>query len=259
MKTRVKDRLRTREMSFGSWLSLGSEPAAEIMARAGFEWLVVDMEHAPIGVAEAARLIRIVDLAGLPAICRLPSQDPALIKNVLDAGATGVMLPMIETREQAERAVAASRYPPNGWRGVGLGRAQGYGNRFEAYRAEQADHVVVVAMIETRPGVENVQAIAATPGIDGLLIGPYDLSGSLGHIGELNHPAVETAKRTILEAAEAAGIGSGLHVVHPSEASIRQAVRDRYSFLALGVDMILLDHAARRAVEVASETERQTK
>ena len=248
----LKQALRGRKLTVGSWLTFSDEAPAEIMARAGFKWLVVDMEHAPLGIAEAARLIRVISLAGLPALCRLPANDPVIAKQVLDAGAAGILVPMVDSAASARRAVDAAYYPPGGTRGVGLARAQEYGSGLERYRREAPDALVVIAMIETQAGLEAVEAIAATPGLDGLLIGPYDLSASLGHTGELHHPEVRAGAQRVQEAARAAGLACGMHVVHPSLASVQAAVRDGYTFLALGVDMILLAEAAGAAVRWAT-------
>lgn len=247
-----KRKLHRRELTVGSWLTFADEAPAEIMARAGFEWLVLDMEHAPLGVSEAARLIRVIDLAGLPALCRVPANDPVVAKQVLDAGAAGIMVPRVESAADARRAVEAAYYPPIGTRGVGLARAQDYGSGLEAYRARMEESLVVIAMLESRQGVEEAAAIAATPGIDGLFIGPYDLSASLGHMGELDHPEGRAAAQQVQEAARAAGIACGLHVVHPSASAVQRAVQDGYTFLALGVDMIFLDEAARAALRWAT-------
>ncbi|MGA1823518.1 MAG: HpcH/HpaI aldolase family protein [bacterium] len=247
----LKQSLKNRDKTIGSWLALPTEATAEIMAQAGFEWLVIDMEHAPIGIEEAARLIRIVDLAGLPVLCRLPYNAPDLAKNVLDAGATGIIVPMVESKEEAQRAVESAYYPPVGKRGVGLARAQAYGSGFETYKKKIQDSLVVIAMIETQKGIENVGAIATTPGIDALLIGPYDMSASLGLIGQLDHPTLRSSLKKVIEAAHKAGIGCGLHVVHPEKESIAKALNDGYTFLVLGVDMIFLDQAATMAVKRA--------
>jgi 2-dehydro-3-deoxyglucarate aldolase len=253
----LKARLRGREMTLGSWLAFPCEATAEVMARAGFEWLVIDMEHAPFGVEDAARLIRIVDLAGLPVLCRLPSNDPALTKTLLDAGAHGIIVPSVQSAAEARQAVDAVYYPPRGKRGVGLGRAQAYGREFETYRSRIDDSLIVIAMIETRAGVEHVKEIAGTDGIDGLLIGPYDLSGSYGRIGQLDHPDLLAAKQRVLDAAAKADIGSGLHVVHTSQETIERAVGEGYSYLVVGVDMILLNAAARTAAELAARATRR--
>lgn len=242
--------------TLGSWLALPCDASAEIMARAGFDWLVIDMEHAPIGVLEASRLIRIIDLAGVPVLCRLPSNNSVIAKNVLDAGAHGIIVPMVESRAEAQKAVDSAYYPPEGKRGVGLARAQGYGSSFESYRQESSRNLTVIAMIETSAGVKNVREIATTPGIDALLIGPYDLSGSLGKIGQLDHPEVDKAKKEVIQAAQSAGIGCGLHIVHPIPEKISQTLEAGYSFAAIGVDMIFLDEGAKGALATANKSKK---
>jgi len=241
-------------MSLGSWVAFPCEATVEVMARAGFEWLVIDMEHAPLGIAETARLIRVIDLVGVPVICRLPANDAVLAKQVLDAGAAGIMVPGVASVAEARRAVEAASYPPVGRRGVGLARAQGYGKSLEAYRLRAQDSLVVIAMIESREGVEAVEAITATPGLDGVFIGPYDLSATVGRIGELDHPNVHAAERQVREAARAAGIACGIHVVHPSQAAAQRAAQDGYTFIAMGVDMILLGESAGQAAAWMNET-----
>ncbi len=246
-----KPNLTGKSATLGSWITFPCEASAEIMANAGFDWLVIDMEHAPLGVNEASRLIRVIDLAGKPVLCRLPSNDPILTKSVLDSGAHGIIVPMVESAEDAQKAVASAYYPPKGKRGIGLARAQGYGGRFEEYRQEALQNLTVIAMIETAAGLKNVKPIASTPGIDALLIGPYDLSGSLGKIGELSHPDLNIAKKEIIAAAKEAGIGCGLHIVHPSPQNITQALDEGYTFVAIGVDMIFLDQISRASLKMA--------
>ena len=247
----LKQALHTRRPTLGSWITFPAEAPAEIMARAGFEWLVLDMEHAPIDLADAARLIRVVDLAGVPVLCRLPSNDATLAKRVLEAGASGIIVPSIESAGEARRAVDAAYYPPAGRRGVGLSRAQGYGTTFEDYRTGLADRMVVIAMIETAAGLEHVDAIAGTEGIDAIVVGPYDLSASLGRIGELDHPIVASAQQEICRAAARAGISSGIHIVHFTRDALQAAVEAGHTFLALGVDMLFLGDAVRDAVRTA--------
>lgn len=252
MTGQLKQALRARTRTFGSWITFPSEPAVEIMARSGFDWLALDMEHSPIDVADAARLIRIIDLAGLPALCRLPSNDPIMAKRVLEAGAAGIIVPSIESAAEARRAVDAAYYPPAGRRGVGLGRAQGYGTSFDAYRAGLEERMVVVVMIETKAGVQAADEIAQTAGVDAIFIGPYDLSASLGCIGQLDHPNVTDACSTVARAAASAGISSGFHIVHFSDRAVAAADIAGHTFLALGVDMIFLGTAASAARNAAA-------
>jgi 2-dehydro-3-deoxyglucarate aldolase len=251
MSIDLKQALKHRTPTLGSWITFASEASVEIMARSGFEWLALDMEHSPIDFVEASRLIRIIDLAGVPALCRLPSNDPVLVKQVLDAGASGVIVPSIESAAEAQRAVEAAYYPPAGRRGVGLARAQGYGRTFERYRETVGDRTIVVAMIETERGVAAAHEIAGVAGIDAVLIGPYDLSASLGCIGQLDHPRVVDACTTICKAAAAHAISSGFHIVHVTDEALEAAVAAGHTFLAVGVDMIFLGDAASGATRAA--------
>jgi 2-dehydro-3-deoxyglucarate aldolase len=246
----LKRALHEGALTVGSWLTFRDEAPAELMARAGFEWLVLDMEHAPLGVAEAARLIRVIELAGVPALCRLPANDPVVAKQVLDAGASGLLVPCVNSALEARRAVEAAFYPPRGRRGVGLARAQAYGQGLEAYRTGLEDRLLVIAMVETREGVEAAAEIAATPGVDGLFIGPYDLSASLGVIGRLDHPRVREAEAVVRKAARAAGVACGMHLVHPSASAGARMVRDGYTMIAVGVDMIVLGQGAAAAARL---------
>jgi 2-dehydro-3-deoxyglucarate aldolase len=256
-KTRgLKEALRGRELTLGSWLTFSAEAPAEIMARSGFQWLVIDMEHAPLTLSDAARLIRVIDLAGLPALCRLPANDPVVAKQVLDAGAMGILVPGVSSAADARRAVEAVYYPPLGKRGVGLARAQDYGSGLERYRQEVQGSLVVIAMVENQAGVEEAAAIAATPGLDGVFLGPYDLSASLGVIGQLDHPLVRSAQKKVLEAARAAGIACGIHLVHPSQPLVERAVEEGYTFMSLGVDMIILSRAAAQTAALGKASER---
>jgi len=248
----LKKKIRNREKTIGSWLTIPNEAVTEIMAKSGFDWLVLDMEHSPIDVEGASRLIRIIDLCGLPALCRLPSNNPVIAKNVLDAGAVGIIVPTVETSEEAKKAVESAYYPPKGKRGAGLGRAHSYGKRFDDYLNNIEHRTIVIVMIETLKGIENAEAIAGTLGVDALLIGPYDISASIGLIGQLDHPEINAALEKVLDAAANAGIGCGIHVVHPDSKAISQVIKKGYTFLALGVDMIFLDQAATHAIKEAS-------
>ena len=154
-------------------------------------------------------LIQVLDGQRCPAIVRLTSNDPDQIKRVMDAGATGVMVPMVKNAEDAQAAVQAMYYPPRGRRGVGLARAQGYGARFQQYRNWLDNNAVVVVMIEHIDAVNAIDSILSVPGVDAYIIGPYDLSGSMGHPGELDYPEVRTAIERVLEAGRRAGKSGG--------------------------------------------------
>ncbi len=243
----LRDRLRGGQQTVGSWLSFGFTPVAEIMARAGFDWLVIDMEHTAIGVWDAFQLIQVIDLAECVPLVRVGANDELLIKRSLDAGAHGVIVPMVNTAADAERAVAAARYAPEGRRGTGLSRAQGYGEAFEAYWDWATEHTVVIVQIEHTAGVENLELILATEGVDGFIVGPYDLSCSLGFPGDFEAAVFVEAMdevRTFLRPGAKPG---GVHIVHSSPAELERRLAEGYRFVAYGDDMVFFAEKTREA------------
>lgn len=225
---------------------MGCPDIAEIMARAGFDWLVVDLEHSVISIKIAGDLIRTIDLCGVPPLVRLTSNDPDQIKRMMDAGAHGIVVPMVNTAEDAKRAVAAIRYAPAGCRGVGLARAQGYGVRFQEYLAWQCDSAVVIVMIEHKDAIRNLRDILAVPGVDAFFIGPYDLSCSLGLAGQFDHPDFLAAMAEIRRIGAASGAVAGLHVVEPDLERLQASLAEGYRFIAYSVDIRILDVGARK-------------
>lgn len=247
MKETLRDRLRGGERTIGSWLSFGYTPVAEIMARAGFDWLVIDMEHTAIDAWDALQLIQIIELAGCVPLVRVGANDELLIKRSLDAGAHGVIVPMVNTAEDAERAVAAARYAPEGRRGTGLGRAQGYGERFQEYWNWAVQNTVVIAQVEHTDGVENLDGILGTEGIDGFITGPYDLSCSLGCPGDFDAPEFLEAMDRVAAFLEPGHKPGGVHIVHSDRATLRRRMGEGYRFIAYGDDMVLFAEKAREA------------
>ena len=246
MKSNLKAKLATFEATLGSWISIGDATVAEILSNAGYEWLVIDLEHSSMSIARAAELIRIIDLAGVEPLIRLTSNDANQIKRVLDAGAAGIVVPMITSAQQVHQAVASTRYPPCGNRGMGLARAQGYGATVTEYIEKQRTEITVIAQIEHVDALEEIHEILQVPGLNGFMIGPYDLSASLGVPGEFNHPLYLDAIRHINEAGVAAGCPTGMHIVEPDLEALDAALESGYTFIAFGVDMRMLDLAARR-------------
>lgn len=241
----LKKRLAKKELTIGSWLQIGSPVVAEIMAQAGFDWLVVDMEHSAIGISEAQSLIQIIDLAGCVPLVRLSSNDSTLIKRVMDAGSHGIIVPNVNSVDDAVSAVKAVRYPPAGTRGVGLWRAQGYGFDFEKYKKWQATESIVIVQIEHIDGVENLETILNTEGVDGFIIGPYDLSASLGIPGEFKHPDFKKALETVLEVSKKMRALMGTHVVMPDVSAVKEKIKEGYRFIAYGIDTLFLGQSCR--------------
>ena len=253
MKNRLRQTLRGGGTAFGSWLQFGHPGVAEVMVQAGFEWLGIDLEHSVIGLEAAFSLIQLIELSGCVPLVRLSANDPVQAKRVMDAGAHGVIVPAVQTADDARRAVASVKYPPAGFRGVGLGRAHGYGARFADYVRELEECAVVIVMIEHREGVARVDEILAVPGVDGVFIGPYDLSASYGIPGQFEHPTMHEAMARILGAAKTAGVAPGIHVVHPPISLVQDRVREGFRFIAYGGDMLFLLPAARAAAEQLRE------
>jgi 2-dehydro-3-deoxyglucarate aldolase len=248
LKKELRAALRKGHAAFGSWLQFGHTGIAEIMAKAGFDWIGIDLEHSIIDMETAGSLIQVIDLAGGVPLVRLSANDPVQAKRVMDAGAHGVIVPSIRSADEAERAVKAVRYPPAGTRGVGLARAHGYGLRFQEYLRE-VEAALVVVMIEDREGVEQADKIVRVPGVDAVFVGPYDLSASYGIPGELDHPTMGKAVSRILKAAQTAGVAAGIHVVHPPIDQVQKRIAEGFRFIAYGGDMLMLAPAMQDAAD----------
>lgn len=253
MNNSLKKNLKSNSLTVGSWITLGHTAIAEILARAGFDWLVVDLEHSVISIDVAGDLIRTIDLCGVVPLVRLTSNDTNQIKRVMDAGAHGIIVPMVNTPADATRAVAATRYAPAGFRGVGLARAQGYGVNFQDYLQWQSNGPVVIVQIEHKDAIDQLEEILTVPGVDGFIIGPYDLSCSMGIPGEFEHPEFAIAMKRILSTGLRLGCPSGLHIVEPDVARLRLTIAEGYRFIAYSVDMRMLDVVARAGLASIKE------
>lgn len=250
MNTSLKASLAKGRLTVGTWLTIPHASVAEILAPHGFDWLCVDMEHSPVGLDQCRGLMAATQAAGLAALVRVGENHPRLIKRVMDAGADGVIAPMVNTRAEAEQAVASVRYPPQGKRGVGLSRAQGYGYGFEAYRDWVHASSVVVVQAEHIQAVENIEEIIAVEGVDAVMVGPYDLSASMGMPGQFHRPEVWKAMDAVVEACARRSVPFGFHVVQPDPDQAMEKIRQGATFLAYGTDFYFLSDAARRGLAV---------
>jgi len=256
-RSSLKIRLKQGELSLGSWITLGHSAIAEIFAKAGFEWLVVDLEHSTISIEQAGELIRTIDLAGAAPLVRLTSNDINQIKRVMDAGAHGIVVPNVNTPQEAAEAVAATRYAPHGRRGVGLARAQHYGPGFRDYLEWQKDGPVVIVQIEHQSALDHLAEIFLVPGVDGFIIGPYDLSCSMGIPGEFDCPEFIAAMQRILQAGLKVGCPAGLHIVEPDVSRLRQVIDEGYRFIAYSVDIRMLDVSAQEGIQIGKEIDKK--
>ena len=246
----LKSKLRNNELTIGTWLSLAHPAIAEIMVKAGFDWVTIDLEHTVITTREAEEMIRVIDLGGSVPLVRLSSNDSVQIKRMMDAGASGVIVPMVNSLEDVERAVSAVHYPEKGTRGVGLARAQGYGTTFQGNLDWLKNEAVIIVQIEHINAVENIEAILSCDDVDGYIIGPYDLSASMGLHGQFEHPDIVAVLKKIREVGAALKKSGGLHIVEPNPEELRSRIKEGFQFLAYSVDFRMLDVACRTGIKI---------
>jgi 4-hydroxy-2-oxoheptanedioate aldolase len=237
-----KQALKERRLQIGLWSSLASNIGAEIIADSGFDWILLDTEHSPNEVPILLSQLQAMERGTATPVIRPAWNDPVLIKRVLDIGTQSVLLPYVQNPDEARRAVAAVRYPPTGIRGVAATpRASRYG-RVNDYLKKANDEICVLVQVETKTALDQLEAIAGVEGVDGVFIGPADLSASLGHVGNPQHPeaqkAIESAAARLKTIGKAAGILTG------NEDEARRYIGWGYTFVAVGTDTVLLARTA---------------
>lgn len=243
--TATKRKLTAGRPAFGAWIMTGSPVVAELLAGEGFDWIAVDLEHTATTIREFRDIALALKGSGVDLFARLPACDEVWAKHTLDNGATGIIVPLVNTPEDAARAVRVAKFPPEGVRGAAFSRASDFGRNFENYYHAHNDSVTVVVMLEHIEAVENADAILATPGVDAVMIGPYDLSASMGLAGRLDHPEVRQAQQRILEACRRQGVAPGLHVVRSEPEKVADSVAAGYRFIACGLDTEFIIDGAR--------------
>jgi len=249
----LKNNNNFSNISIGSWLTLNHVSIAEIMAEAGFDWLCVDMEHSVTDYFEAQQLISTIQAKGLKAFVRVGENNTRIIKRVLDAGSDGIIVPMVNSKADALKAINAVQYPPKGNRGVGLARAQKYGFGFEEYRDEKAKQIILIAQIEHINAIKELEDIINTEGIDGTFIGPYDLSGSMGKPGNYDDEDVKQALLQYEEIAKKYDKLMGFHVIQPDNNLVLEKIKKGYNFIAFSLDTLFLGSLARNELKKLRE------
>lgn len=237
-----KQAIATNRLQIGLWCSLCSNIAADIVADSGFDWLLLDTEHSPNELPDILSALQATNHSAASAVVRPAWNDAVLIKRYLDIGAKTLLIPFVQNVQEAERAVAATRYPPKGIRGVtGSGRASRFG-RVQGYLQNASDEICLLVQLETPAALEQIEAICAVDGVDGVFIGPNDLAASMGHIGNTTHPDVQAALKDGVTRIVKAGKPAGILSVN--EADTRRYIEWGYAFVAVGVDVVLLTRAA---------------
>ncbi|MEM0966381.1 MAG: aldolase/citrate lyase family protein [Verrucomicrobiota bacterium] len=243
----LRESLLQGKPSIGSWLNSGSPIVAELMAAAGFDFICVDAEHSAVDLPQTQQLFQAIRSGNrnCAAIVRLHGVDYALVKRYLDAGAQGVVAPLVRTKEEAELLVQATKYPPVGLRGVGFCRANDYGMRLADECERANDDILLAVQVEHIEAVRNIDAILSVDGVDAAFIGPYDLTASMGLTGQFEHPEYIRSRDEILNACERHKIVPGLHVVAPAPEQAVACYHDGYRFIAYSLDITMLTTACQ--------------
>jgi 2-keto-3-deoxy-L-rhamnonate aldolase RhmA len=241
-----KERLKQKKPLIGTLLSLGLPSVAEMVSRCGYDWLWIDMEHSPLSLDQAQQLLQ-AKAGECSAFIRTPVNDEIWIKRILDIGADGIIVPQVKTVEEARYAVASAKYPPVGTRSAGVARANSYGMDFSYYSKEANDTLLVLLQIEHRDGVRNIDEILKVPGVDAIIIGPYDLSGSFGKLGQIDDAEVQAAIQTVHEACQKRGMPIGIFALLPEHG--KKYLKLGYQLVSLGIDAHYLWTAAKAGLE----------
>jgi len=244
----LKQKLIDNKQTYGCWVTLAHPLIPEVLAPAGFDWLVVDMEHSSIELNDLLPIIISIENNDMVPLVRVGENNANLIKRVMDAGAYGVIVSNINNAKEAIAAVNAVKYPPAGTRGVGLYRAQKYGKKFNEYLEWLENESVVIIQIENIKAVKNINEIFSVPGIDAFIIGPYDLSGSLYKPGDFDDEEVKKAVNVVLEAGKKHGIPAGFHSVSSDPQEAIMYKNKGFKFLGFSLDSIFLGDAAISAM-----------
>ena len=225
---------------WGAWTSIGHPSITEAFGTGPAQFLGIDLEHSTISQEQAQRLIAAGQAAGLICLPRVASHNGEQIRRVLDSGADGVIVPNVSTLQQIEQIVDWAKYPPVGRRGFGVARAQGYGSQFDAYVTKWNERSGLIIQIESIAAVESIDTLLANEWIDGVMVGPYDLSGSLGIPGQITHARVTEACRRVIAACRKHRKACGTHLVEPTESTVRGALQAGYTFVVLASDVFIL-------------------
>lgn len=245
----LKNKLKDRKPVYAGWTSFGHPGITEIFARAGLDFIGIDLEHSTIDQEQSQRIIAACHSQGIACLPRIASHNKEMARRLLDSGADGLIVPMVNSAQEVREIIDWMKYPPVGKRGFGIARAQGYGFDFGPYVKDWNRSSILIAQIETVDAVNNIDAILSVDGLDGVMVGPYDISGSLDVPGQLDHPKVVEAGLKVVKAAKAKGKACGNQIIEPNAAKIREAHSQGYTFNVLSSDVFILWKWAARVAE----------
>jgi len=250
-KNYCKNKVLNNKPIIGSWIQIPDPVSAEIMSRAGFDFIAIDTEHGIMDLETVSNIIRSIESINKKVIpmVRLAGNEYSVTKRYLDAGAKGIIVPFVNSKTDAEEMIRSAKYYPDGERGVGFCRANNYGVDFEEYVAEANENIFVVAQIENIKAIENIDQILSIPLIDAAFIGPYDISASMGIPGQLNHPKMEDAISTILNKGKEYKKVVGTHVVAPDPSEVKQRLKRGFNMIAYSIDTVMLSQMCKKGLE----------
>jgi 2-dehydro-3-deoxyglucarate aldolase/4-hydroxy-2-oxoheptanedioate aldolase len=243
---KLKRDLEAGKVCLGATITMSNPVVAEILSHIGYDWLWLETEHSAMSVESVLAMLQATNGSDVSTVVRVPWNDKTMIKRVLDTGPDGIIIPLVNTKEEAEYAVQAMKYPPVGERGAGLARAQAYGMHMGEYLATANDEVTTILMIEHYKAVENIEEILSVKGVDSVMIGALDLSGSMGILGHTDDPKVENAIQTVLAACKKAKVPCGIIAGNPEVANKR--IKEGFQNIILSLDVLLLVGAASSAL-----------
>jgi len=251
MQNKFRKALLDRKLTVGAWMQIGHPAIAEIFCKIGFDWICVDLEHGAIELETMTNIFRTIDAFDCVSVTRLPLNDPVWIHRSLDAGAKGLIIPTVKTAAEAEKAVSEAKYPPRGRRGFGYSRANMHGMDFNEYTKTANNETAMIMQIEHKDAIANLEDIVKVDGVDGLFIGPLDLSGSMGITGQLGHPDMIAALDRYRKVCQDNNKSAGMHIVRPNPENIRAAIEEGYTLIALGLDNVFLYENSKLTLKLA--------
>ena len=240
--TKLRSKLKNGHASIGSWIQMNSTDVSEIMGKSSYDWVAIDLEHGSISFENLPDLFRSLELGHTLPLARIPEATPTNCKRVLDAGAAGIIVPNIVSSDQLNKVRSWCAWPPAGTRGVGYSRANLYGKNFSSYNVE-AQTPFLVAQIEHKDAVDNLEEILRVDGLDAIFIGPYDLSASIGITGQFDNIGFTKVVNKIVRMSLEANIPLGQHIVQPDEEKLKEAISSGYSFIAYSIDAVFLNNS----------------
>lgn len=252
MKSITKNKLQNSDLTLGSWITLSDPNVTEIICQnPKIDWVAIDMEHSMLTLKDVSSHIQVARLMNKTALVRIPNHDGTLIKQVMDAGADGIIVPMINSVSQLESCYRSLHYPPIGVRGVGLSRAQRYGatGGFQDYKKNLTSESILIAQIENIKALEEIDAITSNEFVDAIFIGPYDLSASMGLAGEFDSDQYHQAVRKIKDSALNNKCSLGIHIVEPNPQEVKSSKDQGFNFIAYSTDFRMIENSLSQGLK----------